>query len=127
MREKTDPIPDIEPTNGREQICRQLEERGVTPGFAREVADALAPFAEELGASRLDAVLSGVRLAYGVHRRSAGAPNHGAGELEKIERLMGAFEPELKKLDEALDVLTAYVTRLRTETRPAEPAPPTLH
>lgn len=116
--------PDGDASAALEQIQRELERRGVSPEFSCEVARALAPFVAELSPGSHDAVLSGVRLAYGVHVRSIEALRKGVGELDEIQRLMGAFAPELQKLDEALEVLAAYVARLRSES---DVPPQTLH
>ena len=39
-------------------------------------------------------------------------------DLDEIQRLMRGFAGELKKLDEALQLLTAYLTRLRDKSLP---------
>ena len=42
------------------------------------------------------------------------------GDLREIQRLLGAFGDEMRKLDEALRVLSAYVQRMRTKSRVPE-------
>ena len=100
-------------------IRRDLEARGITGDFA----DALTPRLERVG-DRLhpdiyDAVLTGVALAYGEHRRSLDALDGVGSDLEEIQILLTAFNDELQKLDEALEVLAAYATRIRSQS--AEP------
>ena len=117
---------DATPGDGpREAIRRELEARGVAEGFARAAADALFPFAEDLEGDRWKAVLSGVTLAYGVHRRSIESFRKTAQDLEEVDRLLGSFGTELRKLDEALEILAAYVARLRVQT--ATPANRRVH
>lgn len=100
----------------REAIRRELEARGVAEGFARAAAEALLPFAEDLEGDRWKAVVSGVTLAYGVHRRSIESFQKTAQDLDEVDRLLGSFGTELRKLDEALEILAAYVARLRVQT-----------
>jgi len=85
----------------------------------------LAPFATELGQEQFDAVLSGVALAYGVHRRKVEAFRRTAAELDEVQHLLGSFGAELSKLDEAVEILAAYAARLRHHTAP--PPGRTLH
>ena len=44
-----------------------------------------------------------------------------AYELDEIQRLMGAFVGELKKLDEALQLLATYLVRIRDQAKGALP------
>ena len=107
----------------RERIHSDLQRRGVATEFSASICDRLAPFSEDLTPELYDAVLSGVAMAYGVHRRGVEASREGAPNLEEVERLLGGFVSELRKLDENLETLAAYVTRLRTQTGPDD----TLH
>ena len=101
-----------------ERIRRDLEQRGVAPDFSRSVSDRLEPFTEELSIDAYEAILSGVAMAYGVHRRGPGPP--AVADFDSMQRLMSDFADELHKLDEALEMLAAYVVRLRTEARPTD-------
>jgi ubiquinone biosynthesis protein UbiJ len=105
-----------------ERIRRDLEERGVASEFSRSVSDRLEPFAGDLTADVYEAVLSGVAMAYGVHRRGdlAALQGESSSDLDEMHRLMSDFASELHKLDEALEVLAAYLTRLRTQALPPE-------
>ena len=40
----------------------------------------------------------------------------GAAELDELQRLMTGFAGELRKLEEALRILDAYLARMRTQT-----------
>jgi hypothetical protein len=99
-----------------ESLCRELERRGVAVGFARAAAEALMPFVEELAPEQWDGVLAGVTVAFGVHRRAAEAFRKTANDLDEVQRLLSSFGGELRKLDEALEILAAYAARLRTQT-----------
>jgi hypothetical protein len=100
----------------RPDIRGELERRGVGDGFARAVSEQLEPFAGELSAEHVEAVIAGVTLAWGVHRRSVESFRRTATDLEEVQRLLSSFTGELHKLDEALEMLAAYAARLRTQT-----------
>lgn len=99
-------------------IRGELERRGVGDGFARAVSEQLEPFATELSPEHVEAVIAGVMLAWGVHRRSVESFRRTAADLEEVQRLLSSFAGELHKLDEALEMLAAYAARLRTQTGP---------
>lgn len=103
----------------RLDIRSELERRGVGDGFARAVSEQLEPFAGELSAEHVEAVIAGVTLAWGVHRRSVESFRRTASDLEEVQRLLSNFAGELHKLDEALEMLAAYAARLRTQTGPS--------
>jgi hypothetical protein len=105
----------------RERIRADLSRRGVASEFSASICDRLAPFSEDLTPELYDAVLSGVAMAYGVHRRGAEASRENGTNFREVERLMGGFVSELRKLDETLETLAAYVSRLRTQTGPDDP------
>ena len=108
-----------------EEIRGELERRGLSEGFARAVTTQLEPFAGDLDKAHFDAVLSGVALAYGVHRRAIEAFRRTASELDEVQHLLGSFGTELRKLDEAVEILAAYAARLRHHASP--PPPRTVH
>jgi hypothetical protein len=97
-------------------IRSDLEGRGVSEEFARAVSEQLAPFAGELPHEQHEAVLAGVALAFGVHRRAVATYRRAAADLDEVQRLVAAFASELEKLDEALEILAAYAARLRAQT-----------
>jgi hypothetical protein len=108
-----------------ESIRSELERRGLSEEFARAVTAQLEPFSADLAREQFDAVLSGVALAYGVHRRKVEAFRRVAAELDEVQHLIGCFGSELRKLDEAIEILAAYAARLRHHTAP--PPERTLH
>jgi hypothetical protein len=108
-----------------EAIRGELERRGLSESFARAVAARLEPFVGDLPEEQLAAVLSGVALAYGVHRRVVEVYRRTAAELDEVQQLLGSFAGELAKLDEAVEILAAYAARLRQQTAP--PPKRTVH
>jgi hypothetical protein len=99
-----------------ESIREDLEKLGVAPEFSRSVAERLEQFADELAPDTYDAVLSGVAMAYGIHRKGLQGFKKTARDLDEVQRLMSGFASELRKLDEALRALAAYVARMRRQT-----------
>lgn len=104
------------------RIRADLERRGVAPEFSQPVADRIAAIAPDLTPEEYAGVLSGVAAAYGVHRQDAERQSPDAHEME---RLMSDFAGELRKLDEGLRVLSAYLVRIRG--RSLDEAKQTLH
>lgn len=110
------------------RIREDLEKLGVAPEFSRSVSERLERFAGELDPDSYEAVLSGVAMAYGVHRKGVEGFKKTARDLDEVQRLMSGFASELRKLDEALRTLAAYVTRMRKQTtNRAVPENRTLH
>jgi hypothetical protein len=111
-----------------ERIREDLEKLGVAPDFSRSVSERLERFAADLAPDSYDAVLSGVAMAYGIHRKGLQGFKKTARDLDEVQRLMGGFASELRKLDEALRTLAAYVARMRRQTaNRAVPQHRTLH
>ena len=110
----------------RSQILDDLAQLGV----GEELRDALARRLESVAASLRDdayqAALAGIAAAHDVHRLGEAALARSMGDLREIQRLLGAFSDEMRKLDEALRVLSTYVQRMRTKTSAPE-GPRTLH
>lgn len=107
-------------TSGRaaQRIQRDLEERGVAPEFSQRLSLGLVPIVAPLEPDAYEAVLSSV-----IHAFRAQAPLEPdvpdattLKGLEEVQRLLGAFTNELSKLEEALETLAAYVTRMRAQT-----------
>lgn len=103
----------------RDALCDELERLGIARAEADPLAGRLLDLARELPEREYRALLEGVVLG----RRS----NLGrAPRSPELQRMLEDFAAELKKLDEGLRVLTAYLSRLREQTAPLEPAR-TLH
>ena len=109
-------------------ICEDLERLGISPEFSERVSQRLERFSNELTPDTYDAVLSGVAMAYGIHRKGLEGFKKTARDLDEVQRLMSGFGSELRKLDEALRTLAAYVARMRKQTSSrAVPERRTLH
>ncbi len=100
----------------RKSVQFDLEERGVAAEFAEALAERLDRAADRLHPEVYDAVLTGVTLAYGEHRRSLEVLERSNRDLDEIQTLLSAFGEELQKLDEALETLAAYTLRMRSQS-----------
>ncbi len=93
------------------QLASELEARGVATEFAVPVAERLAE-GDELRGRRLDAVLEGVTAAYAAHQLDYQVLKESARNIGEIQRLMAGFAGELRKLEEGLRMVSAYVLRM---------------
>ena len=100
-----------------EQLRGELERLGMPPAQAGPLAEELIELARRLPEREYRALLDGVVLGQRVGRGSIAAS-------PELARILENFASELKKLDEGLRVLAAYLARLREQTAPA---PRTLH
>lgn len=107
------------------EIRADLEERGVTPEFSRSVAERLSPIVSDLHGEAYGAVLEAVAASYGVHDDDLRMLGQHSGDVDQIQRLMKGFVGELRKLEEAIRILSAYVTRMRS--RAVRQRPRSLH
>jgi hypothetical protein len=87
----------------------ELERLGLAPAEAGALAERLVALSRELPDREYRALLEGVVLG----RRAARAPLPKSPELH---RMLEDFAAELKKLDEGLRLVTAYLSRLREKT-----------
>jgi hypothetical protein len=99
----------------RQRVRRDLESRGVERTLAHELAARLAPALRELPARAYGAALDAAVTAASVRRPSdePAAPDR-AADVAEIQRLMLGFTDELRKLEEGLRILSAFVLRMRT-------------
>lgn len=107
------------------EVRADLEERGVAPEFSRSVAERLTPIVADLRDEAYGAVLQAVAASYGVHHDDMRTLGQRSGDADHLQRLMRGFAGELRKLEEALRILNAYVTRMRS--RAVRRDPRTLH
>ena len=105
----------------RGRIQADLESKGIGPEFSEPMASQLVDIAPDFSSAEYGAVLDGVAAAYGVHRRECGA----ADDVKEIQRLMLNFATELHKVEEGLQILSAYLLRMRG--RASKGQGPTLH
>jgi hypothetical protein len=114
MREKleqgaqTEGLFEVDP----EKVRSDLEERGIDPKFSGPVARRLVAIAPDLSGAEYAAILDGVLAAYGVHRESAALADAAYKDANELRRLVEGFQGELRKLDEGLQLLSAYVVRM---------------
>jgi hypothetical protein len=107
------------------QVEQALSARGVLPDASRSLASRMASQIAALPHAEREAMLDGAALASGVHQESHDKLAQSLKGLREVERMMGAFSGELSKLDEVLEVLAAYVQRMRTSG--VQDADRTLH
>jgi hypothetical protein len=97
-----------------DRICSDLQSRGLAAPaaglLAEQVAAGLVGQSEEDYARTLDSLVLGFRAQCSVGEH----PSSREADLQEIERLMSSFAGELTKLDEVLEVLAAYLRRMRT-------------
>ena len=113
-------------TGERTRIRDDLARVGVDEDVREELARRLEALARRLSPDAYDAALAGAALAHGMHREGEEVLRRSVRDLHEIQRLLGAFGEEMRKLDEALQILTTYVKRMRSRARPGERAR-TLH
>ena len=109
----------------RNRIRGELEQRGVSPELAGALALRLQQLVSALGVSGCQAVCDAALAASGAPENLPAPAARSADELDEIQRLMGAFADELRKLDEALQLLVAYLARIRDQAKATVPG--TLH
>lgn len=114
------------PARDPQQIRRDLERLGVGAELRDALCRRLEPIAATLSEDAYQAALAGIAAANEVHCVGEAALERSMGDLREIQRLLGAFSDEMRKLDEALRVLAAYVQRMRTKTS-APARPRTVH
>ena len=99
-----------------ERIRAALETRGVSREMAELLGSRLEERLADLSGESTNALLDGVALALDLHQHSSVQVAQSLRGLREVERMMGAFSGELSKLDEVLEVLAAYVARMRTSS-----------
>ena len=102
--------------SGRMELRRELERRGVTGELADRLASDLAAACATLTPEARRGALTGMALASAAHREHAEAMRRSERDLAEIERLMAGFAAELKKVDEAVKILSTFVGRIREQS-----------
>jgi hypothetical protein len=113
------------PASLGQRICRDLVARGVSNDSAGRLARRLEQQVAARGQDRYETLLDGAALAFRAQSEADAEAEQSSRDLQEIERMMNAFAGELVKLDETLDVLAAYVRRMRTSSSPRSDG--TLH
>jgi hypothetical protein len=99
----------------RDRLRRDLEARGVDPLFADAVLTRVALVSSDASEPSWEAIVEGVEVAYRVHRNGQESLRRSLRDLSELSRLVDDFGGELKKLDEGLKMLTAYLSRMRKQ------------
>jgi len=110
-----------------EGFARRLRERGVTAEEATDLARRLAAELQGRQPSAREAYLDGAAATWHTTRDVRAQLDRSLTDIKEVERLMGAFTGELSKLDEVLEVLAAYVRRMRTSNAGETSTGQTLH
>jgi hypothetical protein len=113
-----------EPRTADDWAARLVEE-GVSSEWAQPIAAQLESAHETLGRGSAGALIRGATLAVGAQACEKASVERSLGDVREVERLLGAFSGELEKLDEVLEVLSAYAQRMRT--KPSKTPDRTLH
>ena len=108
------------PVRDRQQIERDLARLGVAEDLRDALGQRLAPIAPTLSEDAYQAALVGIAAASDVRRASERELERSMGDLREIQRLLGVFSDEMKKLDAALRVLSSYVQRMRPKSSAPE-------
>jgi hypothetical protein len=95
-----------------EQVRSDLEDLGIDPEFSRPVAERLVAIAPDLSVPEYAAILEGVTAAYSVHREFSEPNDARINHGNEFRRLMEGCTGELRKLDEGLQMLSAYLVRM---------------
>ena len=118
MRLRSRPAP---PIRDRSRIELDLAQLGVGAELRDALANRLEALAPTLSEDAYRAALAGVAAAHDVHRLGEEGRERNARDYQEIQRLLATFSAEMKKLDEALRVLSTYVQRMRARTRSGDP------
>jgi hypothetical protein len=106
-----------------DRVRCDLESRGITADLSALIAVQLCEQkrngSETLTPDQYEALIDGAALAYGVQCEVETDADASADQVREIERMMQAFAGELSKLDESLEVLSAYVRRMRKQPESA--------
>lgn len=103
----------------RARIERDLERLGVAGDARAILARRLEELAPTFSEDSYRAALAGALVAHDLHAESTRHVERSVRDYQEIQRLLSVFSAEMKKLDEALRVLSAYVQRMRTRARTA--------
>jgi len=103
----------------------RLLEEGVSTEWAGQLAERLDPALQDFSPAAADALIRGAVVAVEMQSDVYASIEKNMRDVKEVERLLGAFSGELEKLDEVLEVLSAYAQRMRN--KPARTPRRTLH
>ena len=98
----------------RQRVCGDLAKIGLLGEEAKRIADAIVEQLRLTGPGGYEDLLAGVRFSHQARTDVVADWSQMQRELRQLERLMSGFGTEIRKLDEVLEVLAAYVRRMRT-------------
>jgi len=96
------------------RVREDVELQGVIGEEGKRVARAVVDVAIANGAESYAFLLQGIRIANDARGDVAADLARSNRELQQLDRLMRGFSSELRKLDEVVEVLAAYLRRMRT-------------
>jgi len=103
----------------------RLIEEGVPEASAAPIAAQLLPAYGRFGRGSAAALIQGASLSVALQAEERANVERSLRDVREVERLLGAFSGELEKLDEVLEVLSAYAQRMRS--KPVKTSDRTLH
>ena len=98
----------------RQRVCTDLAKTGLLGEEAKRIAEAIVEQLRLTGPGGYEDLLAGVRFSHQARADAMADWTRMQRELRQLERLMSGFGTEIRKLDEVLEVLAAYVRRMRT-------------
>ncbi len=98
----------------KRRLRADLESRGLSSEIAQPMATRLAPLLKTSSTRAYGAALDVAAAAAEVIRDDASREDARTGDVAEIQRLMLGFSDELRKLEEGLRILSAFVLRMRT-------------
>jgi len=98
----------------KRRLRSELERRGLARELSQPIAARLAPLLETAPTRAWDAAIDAAAAAVEVVRDGAANEPDRAADVAEIQRLMLGFTDELRKLEEGLRILSAFVVRMRT-------------
>lgn len=113
-----------EPLSLEDWEARLIEE-GVPEESATQLAAQLLPAYGRFGRGSAAALIQGASLSVALQAEERASVERSMRDVREVERLLGAFSGELEKLDEVLEVLSAYAQRMRS--KPVKTSDRTLH
>ncbi|MEE2676945.1 MAG: hypothetical protein VX546_00065 [Myxococcota bacterium] len=100
-----------------EEMARELEKRGVPRAASMHVARSLLARCAGRDAGEVRAALDGAAAAWAIQHGEADDLERSARSVHEIQVLMQGFADEMRKLEEGLRVVSAYLTRMHDTAR----------
>lgn len=95
------------------RVRGDLEDHGITGGEAARLSEVLTARLLERGPEGYEDLVAGAQMISQVRTDLSTDLADSHRELRQLERLMGGFATELRKLDEVIEVLAVYMRRMR--------------